>query len=472
MAFWFFQRDKLDKISIPTLVSLLPGNIRYRSGAIQVRYARAIIKLLPRLRDDFGINNPRRLAHFLAQGLIESGFFGSLEEGLYYRTPERIATVYSYKFGSPEDAIPYVKQPKKLANFVYSGRNGNGPPASGDGWRYRGSGLIQLTFRDNYRQIGERIGVNLERNPDRLRNDPATGVLAAAAFFEMNNLLPYADADRADQVSRGVNRGNPNHHKAAYHEHDRVALTQRIQALIANPAALLSANHDDGPESDTLQRGDRGPDVRALQRKLNDLERLEYNVGYADGAFGRGTERAVIAFQEDHGLTADGVVGPDTMAAIDEALADPAEIGSPERRGASASDMADRGVRQAQDGSSVQGAGAAAGTAGVGVAGAEVASEVLGDDEESQTTAREPEPSPTPDVAPDTPAEPPAETMPEVAAPTPAPDPATDDKGLDINWVLIALGIILVVLAVFIIMRGRRIARDTEDGYRAGRISG
>lgn len=151
----------------------------------------------------YDINTPLRVAHFVAQLAHESGFHPK-EENLTYRTPSRLCAVFPSRFPNQRAALPYINNPQALANLCYSGKLGNGDVASGDGWRYRGRGMIQLTGKDNYRKYGEMIGYDLIKNPD-LANQYGISALVAGAYWKLNNINAHADYDAHDQVTRMVN---------------------------------------------------------------------------------------------------------------------------------------------------------------------------------------------------------------------------------------------------------------------------
>jgi putative chitinase len=136
---------------------------------------------------------PLRLAHWFAQMAHESGGFRLLVEDLDYRTAERIRAVWPSRFKNLAAAAPYLRNPQKLAEKVYGGRNGNTQP--GDGFLFRGRAVPMLTFRDNYRVTGKRLGLDLEKNPD-LVLEPANILLVAADFWAQKNCNALADADR------------------------------------------------------------------------------------------------------------------------------------------------------------------------------------------------------------------------------------------------------------------------------------
>src|SRR5271154_3360521 len=102
-----------------------------------------------------GLADPVRISHFFAQIATETGGLRRLDENLNYTTVKRLRDIFSSKFKTDDSAKGYIRNPEKLANFVYAGRNGNSKP--GDGWQYRGSGLIQITGRDNFDKIGRLV---------------------------------------------------------------------------------------------------------------------------------------------------------------------------------------------------------------------------------------------------------------------------------------------------------------------------
>jgi putative chitinase len=127
------------------------------------------------------VNTPRRLCHFIGQVFVETRGFGTMEEDLDYRNPVRLDTVFSAVRGARDARVLIARGPQAIANRVYANRLGNGDEASGDGWRYRGSGYKQLTGRSNYREIGAIVGLDLEAQPE-LARDPANAARIAFAF--------------------------------------------------------------------------------------------------------------------------------------------------------------------------------------------------------------------------------------------------------------------------------------------------
>lgn len=137
------------------------------------------------------IDTPRRQAAFLAQVLVESSELRHIEESLGY-SAQRLRAVWPQRFPSDEVAARYSHNPQALANHVYAGRMGNGDEASGDGWRYHGRGLIQMTGRDHYAQFARTSGLDVLAQPDLLL-EPAGAARAAAWFWQTKGLNELAD---------------------------------------------------------------------------------------------------------------------------------------------------------------------------------------------------------------------------------------------------------------------------------------
>jgi putative chitinase len=140
----------------------------------------------------FDIDDGRRTAAFLAQVAEESGELTRLVESLNY-SAKRLIEVWPRRFPTLKKAVDYANAPQKLANYVYASRLGNGDEASGDGWKYRGRGLIQTTGRANYRSAGTSLGLPLETQPELLEQ-PDAAALSAAWFWKTHGLNELADA--------------------------------------------------------------------------------------------------------------------------------------------------------------------------------------------------------------------------------------------------------------------------------------
>ncbi len=165
----------------------------------------AVVGALDAAMRRFEIATPARMAAFCAQLAHESGQLQRWTENLSYRW-ERLRQVFPKYFPSDAEARPFDRKPERIANRVYANRMGNGPEASGDGWRYRGRGPIQLTGKDNYRACGQGIGVDLVDDPDLLVT-PEPGCLAAAWFWARNGLNALADAGDFVTITRRINGG-------------------------------------------------------------------------------------------------------------------------------------------------------------------------------------------------------------------------------------------------------------------------
>ena len=162
---------------------------------------------LNKAMDKFSINTPERQAAFLSQLGHETAGLGILEENLNY-SMEGLLKVFPKYFSSRKAAEACARKPEVIANLVYSGRMGNGDTASGDGWKYRGRGPIQLTGKTNYREAGRALGIDLVSSPERVV-DPDVGSLVAAWFWSCSNLNKYADRKDNVTISKVINTGNP-----------------------------------------------------------------------------------------------------------------------------------------------------------------------------------------------------------------------------------------------------------------------
>jgi putative chitinase len=160
--------------------------------------------------EEFVGASPLRRAHYLAQLAHESSRFRRFEENLNYTTAQRLRQVWPARFGKMTDAqlAPFVRNAPALAERVYSGRMGNGPEGSGDGWRYRGSGAKMITGKSNFAAAGRALGLDLVGNPDLLRKDRLVGFRAAGDFWKTCGAAPHADKNDMLAVSRIINVGN------------------------------------------------------------------------------------------------------------------------------------------------------------------------------------------------------------------------------------------------------------------------
>ena len=163
----------------------------------------AVIQMIPDTAAKFQINTPLRLAHFLAQCGHESGGFKATQENLNY-SAKGLNGIFKKYFPTLESALPYERKPEKIASKVYGGRMGNGPESSGEGYKFRGRGYIQLTGKENYTAFGKAIGEDILSNPDVVASKYA--LLSAAWFFSKNGLHKMADGGATDAVVTSITK--------------------------------------------------------------------------------------------------------------------------------------------------------------------------------------------------------------------------------------------------------------------------
>lgn len=205
----------------PTLKHITAAGVKYE-------VAEKWLDGIERACAEYGINTSNRIAAFLSQCAHESAGFTMLEENLNYRATV-MATVWPGRFAEQEPdpnksgktrpkkdkqgknipnkfALAIERKPELIANSVYSSRMGNGPLESGDGWRYRGRGLKQLTGKDNYTRCGNALKVDLVSSPDLLFQ-PEYAARSAAWFWSANNCNKFADAGDIEGLTKKINGG-------------------------------------------------------------------------------------------------------------------------------------------------------------------------------------------------------------------------------------------------------------------------
>jgi putative chitinase len=163
--------------------------------------------------DRFAVNTPQRIAAYLSQVGHESGGLSATEESFNYSgaglaaTFRRMTPALAATLGrqAGEKVVPLARQ-QRIANIVYASQYGNGEAASGDGWDFRGSGWMQLTFHDNFKAFGDAIHLDLVGTPDKLRADPALCALSAGWFWQTNGCNTLADAGSFDSITRRINK--------------------------------------------------------------------------------------------------------------------------------------------------------------------------------------------------------------------------------------------------------------------------
>lgn len=155
--------------------------------------------------DKYNIDTTKRQAAFIGQCMHESGGFKLLSENLNYSAKALMAT-WPSRFPTEEFANQYARNPEKIANKVYGGRMGNADESSGEGWKYRGRGIKQLTGKENYQRCGEALGVDLVENPDLLL-EPKYAALSAGWFWNKHNLNDLADKGDIETMTKRINGG-------------------------------------------------------------------------------------------------------------------------------------------------------------------------------------------------------------------------------------------------------------------------
>jgi putative chitinase len=261
------------------------------------------------LFEEHGITTPLRMTHFLAQALHETGGFRVLRENMNY-SAQRLVEIFGVHRHSakitPSEAVELAGDQEAIAERVYGLGNprmasmlGNTQP--GDGFRYRGNGVLQTTGRGNHRRMGEACGSDFEGNPD-LVTAPEHALEPALHEWTEGALNSFADQNDIRTITRRINGGFN-------------GLAER-EAWFTKLWPLLRDNsHSEEP----WEASDEDDRVRWLQKALNDLgadPKLD-----VDGRYGPATRRAVKDFQAAEGLAADGIAGPVTKAAIKLRLA-------------------------------------------------------------------------------------------------------------------------------------------------------
>ena len=250
----------------------------------------------------YDIDTPERIASFVAQCGHESGGWRTFSENLNY-SAKALDTIFGKYFKrAGRDAQEYHRQPEKIANVVYANRMDNGDTDSGDGYRYRGRGPIQLTGKANYLAFSKWVDLACVSNPDWVSEDKKIALMSAIWYWTENNLNRYADSGDIKTMTKRINGGYIG-------LEDRIHHWQEALHMMGADNPDNTGTNDDEEASDegysTLRRGMRGEGVKAMQMGLG-------LVG-CDGIFGRGTEQALKRWQADNNLEADGIAGPNTL---------------------------------------------------------------------------------------------------------------------------------------------------------------
>jgi len=236
---------------------------------------KALVEVMPK----YGITTKRRVAHFVSQCGHESGDFRTLEENLNYSAKSLNAVFGRYFGAGKRNADEYARNPEKIANYVYMDefrKSKMGNVKAGDGWRFRGRGLKQLTGRDNYTGFGKSIGMTAEEAAEYVAT-PKGAVESACWFWNTNKLNTIADTDDVVLMTKRINGGNIG-------LEDRQKRYANAIKVLGGKVALPEVNDKDDDDVDVgeigvLRKGSRGEGVKMMQEALG--------IG-ADGAFGPG----------------------------------------------------------------------------------------------------------------------------------------------------------------------------------------
>jgi putative chitinase len=178
--------------------------LRQFSPRMPLDKAEVHVAALEQARQQSTVNTARRLAHLLGQLFVESGGFTVMEENLNFKSPERLDAVFKAVKGIDDAKALIARGPQAIGNRVYANRLGNGDEASGDGFRYRGSGYIQLTGRANYKKFGAIVNMDLESKPE-LAREPAGAARLAFSFWDATRCSLLADAGDVEAITMKIN---------------------------------------------------------------------------------------------------------------------------------------------------------------------------------------------------------------------------------------------------------------------------
>ncbi len=282
------------------LAAMIPTNKNVSS------WYKAMMEIFPK----YEINTPNRIAGFVAQCAHESNNFNNLEENLKYKE-ETLLKVFGRYFGpAPKrNAKEYARNPEKIANYVYmdefrSSKMGN--VKEGDGWRFRGRGLKQLTGRENYTNFGKTVNMTAEEAAEYVATEK--GAIESACWFwnakKLNAIADSGDIVKMTKIINGGDIGLADRQKRW--EGALAVLGGKVSVAPVKSQITDSVTQSAAPAT-TVKRGSQGETVKKLQAALG----LK-----ADGVFGIGTEASLKSWQAKNGLAADGVAGPKTLAKL------------------------------------------------------------------------------------------------------------------------------------------------------------
>lgn len=278
-------------------IQLTAAGLRKAFPSAKMEYVNALIEHVQIMESHGILENDKRLRHFLAQGAAETSGYTITEESGAYSAEGLLKTFPKY-FKSKAEAKAYAKRPQAIFNRTYGNRLGNTAP--GDGYKYRGRGIFQLTGKDAYKRYGERLGIDLINDPDQAAN-PDISIKIACLYWADLGLNDWADKDDLLAVSRGINGGNPKRNIQPNGMQHRKSWYARVTKNFS--FGVAAAEVETGAPG-TLKEGDEGPEVEKLQSLLR---AKGYPAGNIDGIYGSNTRRAVSLFQAEN--SAEGKTG-------------------------------------------------------------------------------------------------------------------------------------------------------------------
>ena len=257
---------------------LSPDRLKFLFPRASAEHLTSMAELADEFMDAYRISRkPLRWQFFLAQLGHESGGLSLLEENLNY-SAGGLVKIWPKRFSSIETASSYARKPEKIANLVYAKRMGNGSSESGDGWRFRGRGYIQLTGRDAYRQVGIITGLDLEAQPELALN-PEHAFHVACGLWNWKKLNETCDAGDYLAVTKTINGGTIG-------QPDREAWLDKVRRVFSDPPPV----HEQPPAAELI----------AIQRALQLKGYTQ--IGAADGDLGPRTIAAITSFRIKTGL--------------------------------------------------------------------------------------------------------------------------------------------------------------------------
>jgi putative chitinase len=251
----------------------------------QYKYPQDLAEALSEQFEKYDINTVNRAAGFLAQCGHESNGFTVLKENLNY-SADGLNKIFKKYFPTVASATPYARNPEKIANKVYANRMLNGDEKSGDGYKFRGRGAIQLTGKENYTKYANSVGITIDEAVADL--ETLDGAIESACWFwKTNGLNAICDADDIIKMTKRINGGTIGlEDRKKHYEHAK----ELLGGGHVHETADLSNNSN--VEYVTVRVGSNNDTVKAVQSALG----LS-----ADGKFGPGTEKAVKAWQTEIG---------------------------------------------------------------------------------------------------------------------------------------------------------------------------